>query len=329
MSLTRLTPDIDLEGIAPDEAFSILGNEIRLDIIRALWQAGAAKQYDDVRDDIKTMSFSELRGEVGVEDNGKFNYHISELMPQFVRQTDDGYRLSGAGKRIARTVIAVSGAEDVDLSTDLDVDCPLCESPMTAAYEDQWLRIKCTACEGLFGDETPEGMVYFANYPAAGLADRSTEEAAETGLFRCLLDQAYLMQGVCRECAGYIDATLSVCEDHDSAGGHPCSTCGTRSPVWADQRCRTCGFGKRLPIEICCLGLTPVIGFFDDRGIDALAPTFEEIVKLLESHSETSVSEDPFHVTVTISGEKESISVKFDEDMDVLDVDRPAAKTVD
>ncbi len=329
MSLTRLVPDIDLEGITPDEAFSILGNEIRLDIIRALWQAGAARQYDDVRGDTRSMSFSELRGEVGVDDNGKFNYHISELMPQFVRQTDDGYRLSGAGKRIARTVIAVSGAEDVDLSADLGMDCPLCESPMTAAYRDQWLRIECTVCDGLFGDEIPEGMVYFANYPAAGLVDRSTQEAAEAGLFRCLLDQAYLMQGVCRECGGHVDATLSVCEDHDSAGGHQCGACGTRSPVWADQRCRTCGFGKRLLIELCCLGLTPVIGFLDDREINAFAPTFEEIVNLLEVHSETSVSGDPLAVTVTISGERESVSVEFDEEMNIRSIDRPTAKAVD
>jgi hypothetical protein len=99
--------------------------------------------------------------------------------------------------------------------------------------------------------------------------------------------------------------------------------------VWADQRCRTCGFGKRLPIELCCLGLTPVISFLDDRGIDALAPTFEEIVTLLESHAETSVSKDPFRVTVSISGGVESVSVTFDEDMNVLAVDRPTATPVD
>jgi hypothetical protein len=41
------------------------------------------------------------------------------------------------------------------------------------------------------------------------------------------------------------------------------------------------------------------------------------------------VSEDPFRVTVTISGGTESVSVDFDEEMTVLGVDRPAAKAAD
>ncbi|PSQ19482.1 transcriptional regulator, partial [Halobacteriales archaeon QS_8_69_26] len=50
MSRTRFTPDIDLDGLSPDEAFAVLGNEIRLDIIRVLWHADATHKYDDVSD---------------------------------------------------------------------------------------------------------------------------------------------------------------------------------------------------------------------------------------------------------------------------------------
>jgi hypothetical protein len=328
MSKTRLTPQIDLDGISPDEAFSILGNEIRLDIIRVLWEAGAANQYDDVCSAAATMSFTDLRRHVDIRDNGKFNYHVSKLTPHFVRRTDDGYRLSGAGKRIARTVIAVSGADDVDVSETLDTPCPLCDSPMTATYEDQWFRVECTGCEGLFGDELPDGAVYLANYPSAGLASRTPEEALETGLFRCLLDQAYLMQGVCRECAGPVSTTLSVCDDHAPGSGH-CDACGTRSPVWADQRCDTCGFAKRLPIEICTMGLTPVIGFLDERGYDVLEPTFEDLVELLEERFEASVNRDPFYVTVSVEGGVDSLRVALDERMNVIEIDRPRPAPAD
>ncbi|GEM_PF-341260 len=329
MAKSRLNTDLKFEGIAPEEAFSVLGNEIRLDIVRALWEAGAANQYDDICGAEQTMSFTELRRRVDVRDNGKFNYHVSKLAPHFVRQTEDGYRLSGAGKRIARTVIAVSGEEEVDVSADLDQDCPLCGAAMTAAYEDQWLRIECTECKGLFGDETPEGMVYLANYPSAGLSQRSADEALSTGLFRCMLDQAYLMQGVCRECAGHVSTTLSVCESHDPAAGDPCLNCGTHSQVWADERCETCGFAKRLPIEICSMGLTPVISFLDKQGIDALAPTFDEIVGLLDSRFETAVSHDPLRVTITVDGDAGSLKLVLDETMTVLDIDRPAPTAAD
>ncbi|WP_198668000.1 hypothetical protein [Saliphagus sp. LR7] len=73
MSHTRFTPDLDLDGLSPDEAFAILGNEIRLEVIRVLWQAGAAYEYDDGSDAVKTVSYSELQNEVGVDDNGEFN----------------------------------------------------------------------------------------------------------------------------------------------------------------------------------------------------------------------------------------------------------------
>lgn len=322
MAETRLTPELDLDGLSPDEAFAVLGNEIRLDIIRVLWHAGAVHEFDDVSDAAETMSFSELRRQVDVDDNGQFNYHLSKLAPLFVRQTDDGYRLSGAGKQIARTVIAVSGPEYVDFSADLGQDCPLCGAPMTATYEDQWLRIRCTECDGLFGDETPAGAVFLSSYPAAGLSDRTSDEAVATGFYRCMMDIAYMMRDVCRECAGSISASVSVCEAHRTEEGGPCPTCGTRFPVWAEQRCDTCGFAKRLPVEPFVLGLTPVIGFLDDQGIDALAPSFDEIVDLLRSRVETTVTEEPFRVLVTIEGGAATLSVSLDHDMNVVDLDR-------
>ena len=322
MSETRLTPEIDLDGISPDEAFAILGNEIRLDIIRVLLSAGATHQYDDVSDTAETIPFSELRSRVDIDDNGQFNYHLSQLTPHFVRGTDDGYRLSGAGKQIARTVLAVSGAETVDFTTDLQQSCPLCDAPMKAAYEDQWLRISCTRCDGLFGDKAPDESVFWSNYPAAGLADRTPEEAFETGFYRCMLDISSLMRDVCRECAGTISASVSVCERHDPGARQQCAACGTLFPVWAQLQCDTCGYAKRLPIEAFTLGLTPVIGFLDDHGMDVLAPAFDDVVDLLRHRVETTVREEPLRVSVTIEGDSSALSVSLDDDMNVVDLDR-------
>jgi ribosomal protein S27AE len=238
------------------------------------------------------------------------------------RQTDDGYRLSGAGKQIARTVITVTGTNDLDFSADLKQDCPLCGALMAATYEDQWLRISCTECDGLFGDKTPEGAVFFSSYPAAGLTDRTPDEAFETGFYRCMLDITYMMRDVCRECAGSISASVSVCDTHRASEGEPCSRCGTRFPVWAEQRCDICRFAKRLPVEAFVMGLTPVIGFLDDEGLDVLAPTFDEIVDLLQNRVETTVVEEPFRVSVAIEGEAGRLSISLDDDMNVVGLDR-------
>ncbi len=326
MTGTRFTPELDLDGLSPDEVFATLGNEIRLDIIRVLWHADAAHEYDDVTDTAKTISFSELRRQVDLKDNGQFNYHLSQLTPHFVRDTDDGYRLSGAGKQIARTVFAVSGGEHVDFSTPLEQDCPLCSAPMTATYDDQWIRISCTECDGVFGDKAPEGSVFFSNYPTAGLTNRTPDEALETGFYRCMLDIASMMRDVCQECAGSISTSLSVCDTHQTRDGEPCSHCGTRFPVWAEQRCDTCGYAKRLPVEPFVLTLSPVVGFLANEGIDVLAPDFSEILEFLQTRVETTVTEDPFRVSVTIEGQDEALSVSLDGDMNLVDLDRESVE---
>jgi hypothetical protein len=322
MGRTRFTPDIDLDGLSPDQAFAILGNEIRLEVIRVLWRADAAHEYDDGSDIAETMSYSELRTEVDIDDNGKFNYHLSQLAPHFVRRTDDGYRLSSAGKQIARTVIAVSGTDQLDFSTEVEDDCPLCGAHVEATYEDQWLRIRCTKCDGLFGDQAPRGTLFLTSYPAAGLTNRTPDQALAAGLYRCALDITYLMYGICRECAGHISSSVMVCEAHESQGGQPCETCGTLFPAWADMRCDTCGFAKRLPVEMFATGLAMATGLIDNQELDIHSPSFEEAVNLLQNSVETTVSKGPLRVSITIKGETSTFTITLDDDMNVLDFDR-------
>lgn len=70
----------DAAGLTPEDAFAVLGDETRLNVVRVLWSAGASHEYDDVDDTASTMPYSELRRRVGVEDDGRFNYHLSKLL---------------------------------------------------------------------------------------------------------------------------------------------------------------------------------------------------------------------------------------------------------
>jgi hypothetical protein len=83
--------------VEPAKAFSVVGNETRLAILEALWQADA----DVVR-------FSRLREAVGVRDSAQFNYHLQELVGQFVAGGEDGYELKYAGKAVVRALLAAS-----------------------------------------------------------------------------------------------------------------------------------------------------------------------------------------------------------------------------
>jgi hypothetical protein len=321
MADTRLTPEVDLEGMSPEEAFAVLGNETRLDVVRVLWRAGAIHEYDDVESETDTtIPFSTLRRRVDVEDNGQFNYHLSKLRPHFVRRTDEGYRLTGAGRKIARAVVAIAGQPDPGVVADPGIDCPLCGAPVAAGYDVQWLRYSCTECEGLFGDAAPEGAILHASLPPAGLSEWASKDALSTGLFRCMLDLTYLARGVCRECAASVETTVSVCEDHDPDENGSCGSCGTPFAVWVDSRCGTCRFAKRLPIEIFVMGLTPTIGFLYQQGLDVLSPSLDELVEVLRTQVETSIEQDPRRVIVTVRDGSEKLVLTLDERMNLLDV---------
>ena len=329
MEHTRFTPDLDLDGLSPDEAFGILGNEIRLDIIRVLWRAGAAYKYDDGSDAVETVSYSELQSEIDIDDNGKFNYHLSKLAPHFVRQTDDGYRLSSAGKQIARTVVAVSGAENLDFSRELDESCPLCGAAVAVTYEDQWLRVRCTECHGLFGDQTPTGTLFLTNYPAAGLTTRDSKQALAAGLYRCALDITYLMYGICRECAGPISSSVTVCDVHEVENGLPCDSCGTPFPVWADMKCDTCGFAKRLPVEMFATGLVLATELTGNPELKIDSPALGETIELLQNSVETSISTKPLRVSLAIEVETTEFTLTLNDEMNIVEFDRePRTDTV-
>lgn len=318
MSRSPPIPDLELNGLSTDEAFSMLGNETRLEIIKALWKSDAMYLYDDIDESDQSISYTKLKGLVEMQDNGNFNYHLSKLQPHFVTKTEEGYRLSGAGKKIARTVVAVSGTQS-DMRNELEISCPLCGGAVAASYNDSWLRFVCTECDGLFGDTAPEGTLLNENFPMAGVASRDVAASYRAKLYRCVLDMLYLMQGVCRECASPVDASVTVCEDHVSTKD-PCSTCGHHSEAWAELRCQNCRFAKRLPVEFCTLGLLPTLSFLYQNGIDLFEPSLKQLIEMVETRFETTVTNDPLRIAVTIEGQDDNLTITFDETLDLIDL---------
>lgn len=113
----------------PTNALTALGNETRVAILQTLAEA------DD------PLPFSELRQRAGVDDPGRFNYHLSMLREYFVREVDGGYALRHAGSRIVATAgiagdgppAGGAGFDDEMLpqagAGDDEDDCPLCGEP--------------------------------------------------------------------------------------------------------------------------------------------------------------------------------------------------------
>jgi hypothetical protein len=106
----------------PTDPLSVLGHEVRMDILRALAEADGP------------VSFSRLRERVGLRDSGTFNYHLQELCRYFVRETREGYELGDAGSRVIGAAggaaapssddETTTGAEEAPAAA--DESCPVC-----------------------------------------------------------------------------------------------------------------------------------------------------------------------------------------------------------
>lgn len=161
---------------------------------------------------------------------------------------------------------------------------------LEGVYEDQQLHVVCEDCECQFGGQTPKEDIAAAGFPAsvmlpsvfdgdvrdgtltvmdlppAGLDRDDPDAIFERGLYRCHLDVTHMMHGLCRACAGPIEGGTIVCDDHDGSG--VCGECGSPFEAWGEIECETCGFAKRLPIELFTMGLAPAVGFLYDHGIN-------------------------------------------------------------
>jgi DNA-binding transcriptional ArsR family regulator len=306
-------------GPRATEAFAILGNETRLAILLALWEAYEPWAAGTA------VPFSELRRRVGMRDGSQFNYHLKQLVGHFVRKTDDGYELRRAGHQLVRTVIAGAGLEDAEFEpTEINRDCHLCGAPTAITYDDEWLFWICTECDGLFGnrDGHPEGCLAGAALDPAGFTDRRPEELLNAAWAGGELRSA--LEGVCDACSGPMDGSLHVCEDHASDG--VCPTCERRDAVIARFRCAVCKQHHAMVPWWLVIHHPAVVAFYYDRGVplqyegDVSFQPRQEL-HLRPHHDQELVAADPPRVRVTIRHEGDELQLTLDEDLDVITVD--------
>jgi hypothetical protein len=87
--------DADSDELSPDEAFWLLGDQMRTAILHAVWESSE-----------EPITFTEIRDRIGRPDSGKFNYHLDKLVGQFLSKGEGGYTLTQAGRDVVRAVMA-------------------------------------------------------------------------------------------------------------------------------------------------------------------------------------------------------------------------------
>ncbi|PSQ19833.1 transcriptional regulator [Halobacteriales archaeon QS_8_69_26] len=264
-------PDTDrAEAIPAAEAFGILGNETRTEILRALVE----------RDDEAPLSFSELREAVGTGDSGRFNYHLQQLVGHFVEHDEDGYAFRYHGRRIAHAILAGTFTDRARVApAPAPGACYACGAEaLEGSYENETLTIRCTACE--------ERIVSVPFSPAAVRGRTPAEVFA--AFDRWSTAQANLAAGgVCPECTGHMDGrvTTDVADylDFDVLPRFECRVC---------RRTATTSFGS------VALNHPAVQSFHHRHDAYPRQRPYWTIPQLVSDRHTEVLSEDPWRVRV-------------------------------
>jgi len=309
----------DANGIQPDEAFALLGNPTRVDILREL---GAASG---------TLSFTELRDRVGIERGMNFNYHLDRLLGHFVGDAADGYQLRPAGRRIVEAVLSGTITESPTIDrTEIDISCWYCgASTIEMSYRDELVTLYCDECGGTYGDSsetfgstTPadRDRLGAMTLPPAGIRTRSPPDIARAALNRYLLEMQSVVANVCPRCSAPVERPLVVCEDHTSDGG-VCDQCDRRYAVAVDISCTNCILQKRETIlGLYVLAMSPVRAFLTNHGFDPVSPSFERLFGIIAPYEEEIRESDPLRAAITYTVDTDSITVTVDDELNLIEV---------
>jgi hypothetical protein len=289
------TPITDCEEcLPPAEAFGVIASETRLSILEALWAA-----------DEEVQSFTDLRKAVDMDDSAQFNYHLGKLRGQFVRETDDGYRLAHAGREVIRAVVAGTFNEQPELDPfAVEGDCPDCDGDLLARYEDEVVTIECGECERL--------LIRYS-FPPGGLADRTPAELVADFDQRVRHFHCLMADGVCPHCGGTVESSIYR-KDEDMP-----------FELAIRHDCQRCQHDLKTTLGMVVLDHVEVVSFFRDHGIDLNDVPSWTMAWCLDNSHVTVTSEDPWRLALTVPCEDEQLRLVVNEDLRVVESERRPA----
>jgi hypothetical protein len=220
----------NVAGTSATEAFELLGNETRVAILLALWEAFDAfpeGTWDPT--DGNAVPFSTLYDRVEYDTTANFSYHLEKLEGRFIRKTNDGYELLPAGHEIVRTIIGIAGTNEATFEpVEIGIPCPICGAVTAITYQNQRLYRVCTECDGyhMLSDDYPAGLLMSTLANPAGFRNRTPNEIFAATRTRIYHEYAQRITGICPVCSGQTETKLHICDVHDPRANEACPACG-------------------------------------------------------------------------------------------------------
>jgi len=315
------TDETAASGPSPDEAFALVADETRLEILRTLSETD------------EPLAFSALFESNECDVSSNFSYHLDKLDGHFISQNEKGYVLRQAGRRIVEAVIAGTVTDDpVVERAPTDTPCPFCSAPIEVNYEQERVEMYCSECSGALRQEDPReqlatdadtfGHLGNMSLPPAGVHGRMPTEMLQAAQAWTHLDVMADSAGFCSRCSGIIEHSVIVCEDHDGTEGI-CEQCDRRYAVLFEVECTTCHYNKRGIAPTCLLAKTELLSFLTDHGGNPLIPdTFDVEPGAVANYEENVLSVDPFKAEFTFTIDDDALTLTIDEDVSIVDVTR-------
>ncbi|RQG93783.1 winged helix-turn-helix domain-containing protein [Natrarchaeobius chitinivorans] len=303
---------------ATTEAFKLLSDETRLELLEALWEG------DDPTDS-SPMRFADLRERVTVDDPGQIHYHLDKLTAHFVRNSEEGYELRESGKRIVRMLLSGIALEHPEIEpVEIDVSCPYCGGQTLCSYRDGWRYLECTDCDVRCVPSFPPGVISMSEFPPSGVRNRTPNEIGHADWIWAAHRRVSVIDGVCPECAGDMPITsIYICDDHqpDWEEYQFCEHCESIFWILVTHVCKQCEYRWSMPISNYLTREPAVAAFYYDHGVEFDFGTPEQFGLLLDVEKEL-LSEDPLRIRMTIHLEDEELNLTYDNQLDVISTER-------
>lgn len=308
-----MTSDKGSEGstmLSPEEAFAVLGNEARLEILQTLGEAD------------EPLAYSDLFERMDYDDSANFSYHLDKLVSHFVGKTDKGYTLHRTGERVMEAVLSGAVTTDpVRELTETDRPCPFCSAPIEVGYQHERVTMHCPECPGLSrhadaedGRFSESGNLGIRPLPPAGVEGRTATEMHQASEIWTAINMQAIGRDVCPRCSGTLVRSVHVCEAHDASEG-TCEQCGLRFGAMASATCTNCIFDMEAPVAGHLAVYPEVMAFMIEHGIDPVAP---EGFLPFAAVEETILSPHPFKARYTFTADDDALTLTVDADLSVV-----------
>ncbi|WP_123536227.1 DUF7351 domain-containing protein [Halosimplex salinum] len=289
-----------------ETAFALLADEIRVRIVDELGAATASPETG-----IPRLSYADLKSRVDVRDSGRFNYHLTKLVGNYVAKEEAGYRLRWPGMVLYRTLVA--GLLTNDGASDLGrfpvgTACHRCGDPIEAHLYETLFRVRCWGCDANYTD------IYF---PSHGLTGRSPDELLRAVHRRNRTVLASMTAGQCPWCAAAVSAEI-----HDGDDDLP-SLHDTRDlDAYVVYHCTDCTGFQYVPVSRALCYHPAAIAFYHDHDRDLTEIPAWELPWAVTDRTTTVRGADPWRFSVRVPLDDEALVAELDERLAVVDTRR-------